>query len=266
MDFQQLLAENATWQLTALRIFLYFFGAWIFHILIRKIAPRIVRLSRFSRNVRKPTPERQTTLGGLVAGVMAAGAYLTAGLFSMRIFVDTDTLVWMIGLFSAAFGLSARPIISDLLSGVGFLFEDAFSVGEKVELVLVEGVIEKVFLRTTHVRGINGELYIIPNGEIRIIRNFSRGRFSVSNISFKVDADKLGDAIALLEGLSEEAVSILPNLLEPWQIINESGSLGQHTELTIVAKARFGQAADMRPRLLAFIQERLAEAEIQVVD
>ena len=47
---------------------------------------------------------------------------------------------------------------------------------------------------------------------------------------------------------------------------NESGIIGQQTELTLIAKARFGQAAEMRPRLLALLQERLAETEVDLVD
>jgi hypothetical protein len=66
--------------------------------------------------------------------------------------------------------------------------------------------------------------------------------------------------------LGREAVSLLPNLLEPWQVISENGTIGQQTELTLLAKARFGKAAEMRPRLLALVQERLAEAGITLAD
>jgi small-conductance mechanosensitive channel len=45
----------------------------------------------------------------------------------------------MVGLFAAAFGLGARPLVSDYLTGVGFLFEDTFDVGEKVDILGNEG-------------------------------------------------------------------------------------------------------------------------------
>ncbi len=57
---------------------------------------------------------------------------------------------------------------------------------------------------------------------------------------------------------------MLPNLLEPWQVISESGELGQQTELTLLAKARFGKAGEMRPRLLKLVQERLNAAKIDL--
>jgi hypothetical protein len=69
-----------------------------------------------------------------------------------------------------------------------------------------------------------------------------------------------------LEALREEAVHLLPNLLEPWQVISKSGAIGQQTELTLVTKARFGMAAEMRPRLLALVQERLAAEGVAFFD
>ena len=258
------LTGTAWWQ-TLLPILIYILSAWIIHRLGRFFAPSLAKLLVWRRK-RKFRPERSETLQGLIAGVIAGLAYLSAVLASLRLFVETDTLVWLVGLFAAGFGLSARPIISDFLSGVSFLFEDTFAVGEKVELLGVEGVIERVYLRVTRLRGSTGELYIIPNGEIRLVRNFSRGRFSVANVHLKIPGDQLHQAISVLEPLGEEAVSILPNLLEPWQVISESGSIGQNTELTLICHARFGMAAEMRPRLLALVQERLNDAGITLVD
>lgn len=251
--------------LNTLPILVYFIIAWVIHQLGKRVTSGLTRLFGW-RWKGQARPERNQTLQGLLAGMIAILAYLAAVLATLRLFVATDTLVWLVGLFAAGFGLSARPLISDFLAGVSFLFEDTFAVGEKVELMNVEGVIERVSLRTTKMRGANGELYIIPNGEIRLVRNFSRGRFSVANIHLKIHTEKLPRAIDLLEALSEEAVVLLPNLLEPWQVISESGAIGQHTELTLVCHTRFGKGAEMRPRLLALVQERLTEAEIVLVD
>ena len=114
----------------------------------------------------------------------------------------------MLGLFSAAFGLGFRPLISDVLTGVFFAFEDTLDIGDKVEIVgatNVEGVVEAVDLRTLHLRGNAGELLVIPNGEIRIIRNFSRGLFSLANVTIKLPSKDLHRALDVLEGLQDEA-------------------------------------------------------------
>ena len=106
----------------------------------------------------------------------------------------------------------------------------------------------------------------MPNGEIRVVRNFSRGHFSIVKVTLKIATADLNHALQILEDLGNEAVALLPNLLEPWQVLSESGLIGQQTELTLLAKARFGQAAEMRPRLLALVQERLAEHGIELAD
>jgi hypothetical protein len=72
--------------------------------------------------------------------------------------------------------------------------------------------------------------------------------------------------LSILESLGEEALLILPNLIEPWQVISETGVIGQQTELTLVAKARFGQAAVLRTKLLSLVQERLEQAGINLAD
>lgn len=245
----------------------FFIVAWLIHRLARRLSRPVMRLSRFAGGSRAPSESRQETLQGLIAGAITFVVFAAAGLSSFSLFVDASTLVWMVGLFSAAFGLGARPLVSDFLAGASFIFDDIYDVGEKVQLLGlaagdVEGVVEKVNLRTTLIRAGSGEPFTVPNGEIRVVRNFSRGRFSASNVTLKLGTSDLPAALALLDELGNEAMHLLPNLLEPWQVISETGLMGQQTELTVLAKAKYGKAAEMRPRLLSLIQERLSEAGI----
>jgi small conductance mechanosensitive channel len=121
-------------------------------------------------------------------------------------------------------------------------------------------------LRTLFLRATTGELYIIPNGEVRIIRNFSRGSFSTTTVKIHVPTQALDETILILETLAHEALVYLPNVLEPWRILSTSEGVAHHTELTLFVKLRYGKAAEARPRLLKFIQLRLTEAEIELVD
>lgn len=254
--------ESVAW------IAFFFLVAWLVHRLSGRLAGRLVLIQPLAS--RQSRPERQQTLQGLIRSIITFAAFTLAILFSLSLFVDTDTLIWMVGLFSAAFGLGARPLVSDFLSGLGFLFEDTFYVSEKIQLPglaagAVEGVVEAVNLRTTQVRSASGELFTVPNGEIRVVRNFSRGLFSTTDIHLKMDAHELDRALVLLASLVEEGMIRLPNLIEPWQVINQSGEIGQYTELTVIAKARFGLAAEMRPRLLSLVQEAFDRAGIGLV-
>jgi small-conductance mechanosensitive channel len=264
-----ILFDQIPWLENTLRILIYFLVAWMLSAMLVRLVPRLMRLGWLAPRENRPSLERQKTLQSLVASAVRLVIFIIATLLSLGLFIQPDTLAWMVGLFSAAFGLGARPLISDFLAGLSFIFEDTFAVDEKIELPgfsAIEGVIEKINLRTTSVRAPTGELYVVPNGEIRTVRNFSRGKFSVANITLKIPAATLGEAIAILEGLSKEALILLPNLIEPWQIISPGGVIGQYTELTLVAKARFGKAAEMRPRLLNLVQEKMAEFNIELAD
>lgn len=256
-----------SWWISLASIAAFFLAALVVQRLSRRIAERMLGLNQFVPAGRRPRQERLNTLHGLYASAISFFAILIAILLSLSLFVDNDTLIWIVGLFSAAFGLSAQPLVSDFLSGISFIFEDAFEVGEKVAIIgvagtEVEGVIEAVNLRTTKIRAPSGELLTVPNGQIRVIRNYSRGRFSTADVQIKIEAEDLSRALPVLEELGKEAVGRLPNMLEPWKVISETGAMGQQTELTLLAKARFGTAAELRPHLLALVQEKLAEAEI----
>lgn len=214
--------------------------------------------------------ERQHTIHHLVASTISVAAFVVAALLSLGQFLSAESLALFAGLFTAAFSLGARPLIADMLAGMSFIFEDNFDVGEKVEIASptgpIEGVVESMNLQITLVRAPSGELYVVPNSEIRILRNFSRSRFSTAHIKLKLATVDLDRALPLLTELGSEALVLHSDLLESWQVISETGTAGAHTELTLLARANFGQAAELRPRLLALIQTRLTEAGITLAD
>jgi small conductance mechanosensitive channel len=245
-----------------LPVLVTFLLALILQRLASRIVGRFIRASALVPERMRLRQERQRSLHSLLTSALIFLGYGMTILVAIGLLLDATTLVWMIGLFSAGFGFAARPLVSDFLTGLGFIFEDTFDVGEKVEILEIEGVVEKINLRTTFIRAPSGELYIIPNGEVRVIRNFSRGLFSTSNVTLKVVPAEIERTLLVLEELGRDAVNLLPNLLEPWEVVNVSGVIGDHVELTLLAKTRFGKGAETRPRLLALVHERLAEAEI----
>ncbi len=246
-------------------ILILIFAAWIIHRLsgfFTRVVEKVFSLAPKG----EVDADRRKTIHFLLRSAISFLAFFAAGVAIVGLFVSIDTLVWVVGLFSAAFGLAAKPVISDVLTGFNFLFADTFSVGEKVEMTGIEGVVEAINLRTTFLRAPNGELYVIPNGEIRIVRNFSRGKFSPCNVVLRIASSYLGRALPLLERLKPEAMLMLPDMIEPWKVISEGGVIGQQTELTILAKARFGKAAEMKPHLLKLIQESFSNEGIGLIN
>ena len=170
-------------------VILYLLAALLVSVFARWIARGLLMVSRMLPSQRAITVHRRQTLEGLIGSLISLLAFMVAGLAALALFVRPETLIWIVGLFSAAFGLGARGLVADVLAGGRFLFRNTFAIGEKVELVVgattVEGTVEEVNVTNTMVRSPNGELFVVPNGDISVIRNFSRAPFSSTKIRFQ---------------------------------------------------------------------------------
>ncbi len=71
-------------------------------------------------------------------------------------------------------GLGAQTLVRDVLSGIFMLVEDQYGVGDQVDVLDVQGVVEKVGLRVTCVRDKKGTLWYLRNGEILKVGNQSQ--------------------------------------------------------------------------------------------
>ncbi|MGQ9456307.1 MAG: mechanosensitive ion channel family protein [Armatimonadota bacterium] len=73
-----------------------------------------------------------------------------------------------------AVGFGAQKLVRDWIAGIFILIEDQYGVGDIVTIGSVTGVVEELGMRTTRIRGEDGSLYIIPNGDIVQVCNRSR--------------------------------------------------------------------------------------------
>ncbi len=245
-----------------------FVAAYMVHRFSDRIARRIVPIAQLAQHRHKNVQHqaRRQTLTALVSGVITSTAVLVALLAALVPLVGAESLIWLVGLFGAGIGFSAKPFIGDYMTGFMFILEADFDVGEKVEIVGTEGVVEEITLRNTRLRGEDGELYIVPNGEIRVVRNFSRGRFTPVRVKLRVPSSQLKHTVAILEDMGHAAMTDLPNLLEPWRVITDDTTMSETTDLTLVTKATFASGAELRPRVLAYVQERLEQAGVFAAD
>jgi moderate conductance mechanosensitive channel len=266
---EMIIIPSSTWQ-NMLWIALYFLIAWVLTRISGNVAKKFFSLNGLTPRDRRPSPERTQTLQSLSTSLINTFLFLLAGLLSLSRFVSVSTLVWMIGLFSAAFGIAARPMVSDVLAGISFLFQETFDIGEKVEFFLtggnIQGVIEEVNLTSTIVRAPTGEQFTLPNGEIRVVRNFSRGKYSQITITLFVTPADLNRALEILKPLGEESFHELSDLVEPWQVISTSNLTGSKVELTILARAALGKGPELKFQLIPLIQERLKRENISLLD
>ena len=245
--------------------------AWMASQMVGRALPRLI----FALGPRKWresfSPQRLVTLRDLIASFVRACAYLIALLVILQMFVNATVILAVVSLFSFALSMSARPLVSDVFTGITLLFEDQFAVGEKVELsgVMgtegVMGTVERVGLRTTNIRADSGELFIVPNGDVRVVRNFSRGEFSLASITVSVRADRVREALTLLQAVGRQAHSEIADIIEEPMVMSETGILAAETTLTLKVKTRLGQGAAVRAELLARAEKQLVKGEMLVV-
>ena len=211
---------------------------------------------------------RYETIRLLLASLINISAFVTAFILAAGQFVSLVNLAVISTILANAFGFAARDYIGDLLNGVSNIFEDRFDVGDNVAVFrpgdTVEGIVERVTVRTLSIRPRAGELIIVPQGEVRILRNYSRGSFTGTVVTVRVAAADLPRAMTVLTPLTAEAPAVLPDLLEPWRIVAPDGQLGSTAELLIHARARYGHGVEARLQIMALIEERLAAAGVQL--
>jgi small-conductance mechanosensitive channel len=109
------------------------------------------------------------------------------------------------GVIGVIIGISARTFIEDLINGFFLLTQESIAVGDYVKLDAAEGFIEKIGARSLTVRADNGALYIIPNGQVKMVINYSRHR-AYQPIDLVVKSDQ--DIDKALKAMNEALVSL----------------------------------------------------------
>lgn len=234
---------------------------WLLSQILGWLLPRLL-VGRARRNL---SAARRETLFKLIAGATHACVYLVAILMILSLFFPGGNVLTALGLISAGVAFAARPFFSDIITGIALLFDDHYSVGEKVQLLDVSGYIEDVRLRNTYIRGDGGELLIVPNGEVRIIRNFSRSSFSLASVQVNVSRDQVPSCLTLLRNVAAQAYAERDDIIEEPQVLSESGLLSTETLLTLKVKAAFGEGAKVRTHLIGRIHKALSDQSISAV-
>jgi small-conductance mechanosensitive channel len=88
--------------------------------------------------------------------------------------LNLGPLIASAGVVGVALGLGAQTLVRDILSGIFMLVEDQYGVGDKIDVLDVQGVVETVGLRITTVRDGKGTIWYLRNGEILKVGNKSQ--------------------------------------------------------------------------------------------
>ncbi|HZK70742.1 MAG TPA: mechanosensitive ion channel domain-containing protein, partial [Clostridia bacterium] len=125
---------------------------------------------RFSISSRK-----LNTLSALVIRVLKYGVYIIAGVIILSDLFNVKSVLAAAGIGGVALGFGAQSLVRDVISGFFIIIEDQFAVGDMITIDEMTGTVEQIELRISRIRNSNGDLHIIPNGEIKKVTNHSRG-------------------------------------------------------------------------------------------
>lgn len=117
--------------------------------------------------------------------------------------VPIGTLLASAGIFSLALGLGAQGFVSDIVNGFFILNEDQYNVGDQVQIGDQRGQVVELGLRTTRIKSSDGAITFIPNRQITIVKNLSRGGASVEiDLQLPLTAD-LDQVTALIKKVDQ---------------------------------------------------------------
>lgn len=102
--------------------------------------------------------------------------------------VNIGPLIAGAGVIGLAIGFGAQTLVKDIISGVFFLIDDAFRVGDYVQVAGTKGTVEQISIRSLRLRHPRGQVNFIPFGDIATVTNLSRD-YIITKLDFRVRYD-----------------------------------------------------------------------------
>jgi small-conductance mechanosensitive channel len=132
--------------------------------------------------------------------------------------VEIGPLIAGAGIAGVAIGFGAQTLVKDVISGVFYLLDDAFRVGEYIQSGSYKGTVESFSLRSVKLRHHRGPVYTVPFGELGAVENMSRDwvidKFQIG-ITYDSDLEK---ARKLIKNIGQDMAAdpeFAPNIIEP---------------------------------------------------
>lgn len=271
----------STWLAIGLRVLLIVVIAVALRIVIRRAITKLIdRMNRTAQAV------DGTALGGLLVNVerrrqrsQAIGSVLrsvasflilgTAALMVLATFqINLAPLLASAGVAGVAIGFGARNLVTDFLSGVFMILEDQYGVGDSIDAGVASGEVIEVGLRVTKLRGDNGEIWYVRNGEVKRIGNLSQGWATAGvDVTVRPEEDLEKVRRVLLEvgqGMSRD---------EPWnerlwgpvEVLGLDSVLLDQMVVRVSAKTMPGKALSVERELRWRVKVAFDGADIQIV-
>ncbi|WP_392712050.1 mechanosensitive ion channel family protein [Rhizobium ruizarguesonis] len=238
-----LLAADLIWQLTKEFINLSMKPAGV------DVADPIL-LAR-SMRLRTLLPILRNFLGAVIAVV--AGMMVLSGLG-----VEVAPLIAGAGVFGVAIGFGSQTLVKDVISGIFYMMDDAFRIGEYIKSGSYMGTVESFSIRSVKLRHHCGPVFTVPFGSLGAVENMSRDwvidEFLI-NVSYGSDVGKVKKVVKGVGAKLLEDEELGPLILETVKMkgIEEFGDYGITLSFALTTKP--GHQTKVRRRAQALIKD-----------
>ncbi|MBY5772753.1 mechanosensitive ion channel family protein [Rhizobium laguerreae] len=170
------------------------------------------------------------------------------------------------GVVGIAVGFGAQTLVKDIISGVFYLFDDAFRIGEYIQAAKYKGTVEGFSLRSIRLRHHRGPVTIVPFGELGAVQNLSRDwviDIITLTLNFDSDLEEVRKTIKRIGVELLEDAELGPNIIEPLKMqgIEQMADYGVQIRLKFMTKP--GEQFGVRRKALAMLKKTFAEKGIQ---
>ena len=232
------------------------FFVWVAH-------RAIERVLRNRKRIRTSLKRLIANLAGIViwfVGIMIAAIILFPGL-------TPSSLVAGLGLGTVAIGFAFKDVFENFLAGIIILFRTKMRIGDHIECEGIEGQIEDILVRETHVRRTDGQLTIVPNAmlfknPLRILTDLDERRTTiVCGVAYGEDVDAARDVI-------KRAVESCESVIRPRRPVQifaqEFNSSSIDFEVTWWTGSKPVDVRRSRDEVVAAVKRALDEAGIEI--
>jgi small-conductance mechanosensitive channel len=216
--------------------------------------------------------QRATTLTAALSTAALVVIWVLAAMLVLgELRIDLAPLLASAGVAGVALGFGAQSLVKDTLSGFFILLENQFGVGDALELQTsggpVNGKVEALTLRVTTLRAFDGTLHIVPNGNILVVGNRSRGwGRAIVDVRLAYDED-----VERVRGILDDMFEELHADEELGEWVREGPSvLGIETladtalVVRVIADTRPSKRLDAERLLRERITRRLVEQNVRI--
>lgn len=242
------------------KIFLCFLAVFVGYIILKLCI-------KFLKRALSKKIEKSETVLTFCQSILKYFIYFCVACQILLIFgISPASILAVAGVGSVALGLGAQDLVGDIISGMFILIEDQYAVGDVIKIDSYQGTVESIGLKTTKLRSYDGDVYIIPNGEIKIVtnccKNFNRAVLDIS-VSYEHNTEYVIDVLSdeldkIYKGGLIEGILKSPEVLG----VTDLGESGVTIRVSADTEAGRQWAAERSLRLM--IKKRFDEENIVI--